>query len=287
MKRVLITGAGGQLGRELTRELAERGGYEVICTDVAELDITDRDAVMRKLSALSPAVVINTAAWTDVDGAEDHNDECRLLNAVAPGYLAEGAAACGGRMIHISTDYVFDGNAHRPYREDDPTNPLGVYGRTKLEGEERVGAVLGDDAMVIRTAWLYSPYGRNFVLTMLRLAAQGRNPGVVADQWGCPTSAAYLAGGIACALGSERWQGGTYHLTGRGRTTWYDFACAVFRLGGVKGVRVTPVTTAEYPATAGRPAYSVLDCSKFERTFGYEGVDWEESLRRFFQYSCS
>lgn len=278
MKNILVTGCRGQLGNEIQRLAGEyRDRFHFLFTDVAELDITDRKAVTDFIERHSVAIVINCAAFTAVDKAESEPERCDLLNRVAPGYLAEAVAAVGGTMVQISTDYVFDGNAHLPYREDDPTSPASVYGRTKLAGEEAVIRSCAG-SMVVRTAWLYSTFGNNFVKTMIRLGRERDSLGVVADQIGTPTYARDLAAAILCAV-DRGIVPGVYHYTNEGVCSWYDFAQAIHRLAGVGNCRLRPLHTEEYPVPAPRPHYSVLDKTKIKETFGLEIPWWEDSLR--------
>lgn len=278
MKNILITGCNGQLGNEL-RLLAPK--YEDRClfhlTDVEDLDITDRKAVYAYIETHAINIVVNCAAFTAVDKAESEPERCDLLNNTAPGYLAEAVASVGGTMIQVSTDYVFDGTACRPYREDAPTCPQTVYGRTKLDGEE---AVIRNcpGSMVIRTAWLYSTFGNNFVKTMLRLGREREELGVVFDQIGSPTYARDLARAIMLAI-DKGIVPGVYHFTDEGICSWYDFTRAIHRLAGITGCRVRPLHTEEYPVPAPRPHYSVLDKTKFKQVYGMEIPWWEDALR--------
>lgn len=280
MKQILVTGCRGQLGSEL-QKLAP--AYDETCvfhfTDVDELDITDRQAVYDYIEAHSISIVVNCAAFTAVDKAESEPELCDLLNNVAPGYLAEAVESVGGTMIQVSTDYVFDGCGHRPYLEDDPTSPQTVYGRTKLEGE---GAVIRSCAgsMVVRTAWLYSTFGNNFVKTMLRLGKERDALGVVFDQVGSPTYARDLAAFILTAI-DRGIVPGVYHYTNEGVCSWYDFTRAIHRLAGIeeKNCKVRPIHTDEYPVPAPRPHYSVLDKQKVKNTYGIDIPWWEDSLK--------
>ncbi|MCM1319867.1 MAG: dTDP-4-dehydrorhamnose reductase [Muribaculaceae bacterium] len=283
MKRILVTGANGQLGNALRDELLHHPDFEVLYTDADTLDITDEAAVQTLFADFRPEIVINAAAYTAVDKAESEPELCHQINATAPGILAKACAAAGAKLLHISTDYVFSGTATRPYKETDVPSPRSVYGRTKWEGEELIRHILPQGHIIIRTAWLYSHTGKNFVKTMLTLAAERDEIGVVADQWGTPTYAPVLAQAILTAITAKKWHPGTYHLTGSGRTTWYDFARAIFREAGVTKVRVNSLTTDCYPTPASRPAYSVLDCSKFSKTFGFDSPDWQLSLHQFYQ----
>jgi dTDP-4-dehydrorhamnose reductase len=281
MKNILITGCRGQLGSEI-QALAPQ--YEAaddtlhfIYTDREELDITDRQAVIDFVEAHSVSVIINCAAFTAVDKAESEPALCDLLNHLAPGYLAEAAEAVGGTMIQVSTDYVFDGTGHRPYREDDIVNPQTVYGRTKLAGEESVIRSCAG-SMVVRTAWLYSTYGNNFVKTMLRLGKERDTLGVIFDQIGTPTYARDLARFLLTAVTRDIIPG-VYHYTNEGVCSWYDFTRAIHRLGGIDNCTVHPLHTEEYPTAAQRPHYSVLDKSKVKQTYDITIPWWEDSLR--------
>ena len=280
MKQILVTGCRGQLGSEL-QKLAP--AYDETCvfhfTDVDELDITDRQAVYDYIEAHSISIVVNCAAFTAVDRAESEPELCDLLNNVAPGYLAEAVESVGGTMIQVSTDYVFDGCGHRPYLEDDPTRPQTVYGRTKLEGEEAVIRSCAG-SMVVRTAWLYSTFGNNFVKTMLRLGKERETLGVVFDQVGSPTYARDLAAFILTAI-DKGIVPGVYHYTNEGVCSWYDFTRAIHRIAGIeeKNCKVSPIHTEDYPVPAPRPHYSVLDKQKVKDTYGIDIPWWEDSLK--------
>lgn len=283
MKRIIVTGANGQLGKALRHEFEQLADFEVLYTDADTLDITDSAAIKASFDSFKPYIVINAAAYTAVDKAESEPELCARINADAPGLLAQECANVGAKLIHVSTDYVFSGTANRPYKETDATSPRSIYGCTKLAGEERVKHFLPNDHVILRTAWLYSHTGKNFVKTMLTLASSCDEIGVVADQWGTPTYAPVLAQAILAVIKSKRWYSGIYHLTGSGRTTWFDFAKAIFLNLGNDKVRVNPLTTSQYPTAASRPPYSVLDCSKFTKTFGFEIPDWQTSLHQYFQ----
>ena len=279
MQTILVTGSNGQLGSELQHLVADfdEEGYRFIFTDVAELDITDRQAVSCFVEDNNVSILINCAAYTAVDKAEHDPEKADLLNRVAPGYLAEAMEAVGGTMIQISTDYVFDGMGHMPYREDAPTHPTGVYGRTKLAGEEEV--ICGcTGSMVIRTAWLYSTFGNNFVKTMLRLGREREHLSVVFDQIGTPTYARDLAKVILTIVRAGI-KPGVFHYTNEGVCSWYDFARAVHRFAGLNSCDVRPVHTGEYPAEAPRPHYSVLDKTKIKEAYAIQIPWWEDSLK--------
>ena len=276
MKHILITGAGGQLGREMQALAADHPDFTYDFTDAATLDVTDRGAVDEWFATHPVDFVVNCAAYTAVDRAESDREACHRLNAFAPGCLADAARRNGAQMVHVSTDYVFDGSKCTPYVEDDEPAPVTVYGRTKLEGERAV-MELCPDAMVIRTAWLYSPHGQNFVKTMLRLGRERESLGVVFDQVGTPTYARDLARAIYAAIEAGI-RSGIYHYTDEGVCSWYDFAVAIHRLAGIDSCRVSPIRTAEYPTPARRPAYSVLDKQKIKDTYGMTIPHWGDSL---------
>lgn len=278
MKQILVTGCKGQLGNEI-QLLAPK--YAETChfffTDKEELDITNRKAVYAFIEQNHISIVINCAAFTAVDKAEDNAELCDLLNHVAPGYLAEAVASVGGSMIQVSTDYVFDGIGCTPYKEDDATNPQTVYGRTKLAGEESVIRSCAG-SMVIRTAWLYSTFGNNFVKTMIRLGKERDALGVVFDQIGSPTYARDLARSIMQIV-DKGIIPGVYHFTNEGVCSWYDFTRAIHRLEGIDSCKVSPIHTEDYPVPAQRPHYSVLDKSKIKETFGIDIRWWEDALK--------
>ena len=276
MKRILITGANGQLGNEMRVLSEEYPEHTYFFTDVAELDICNEQAVMDFVKANGIHTIVNCAAYTAVDNAEDHVEFCTRLNADAVGYLAKSAEANGAEFIQISTDYVFDGTAHVPYQETDPTCPESVYGSTKLEGERNALAYCSR-AMVIRTAWLYSTFGNNFVKTMIRLGKERDSLGVIFDQIGTPTYARVLARAIFEAI-RQGVVPGVYHFSNEGVCSWYDFTKAIHRLAGITTCQVKPLHTSEYPAKAKRPHYSVLDKSKIKATYGMEVPYWMESL---------
>ncbi|GAA6242016.1 dTDP-4-dehydrorhamnose reductase [Bacteroides fragilis] len=275
---ILVTGANGQLGNEMQVLAKENLQHTYFFTDVQELDICDEQAVYAYVSEHKIDVIVNCAAYTAVDKAEDDAEFCDKLNNVAPGYLARAAQANGAAMIQVSTDYVFDGTAHIPYTEDQPTCPTSVYGSTKLTGEKNVMNHC-EKAMVIRTAWLYSIYGNNFVKTMIRLGRERESLGVIFDQIGTPTYANDLALAIFAALNKGIIRG-IYHFSDEGVCSWYDFTIAIHRLAGITSCKVKPLHTADYPAKAPRPHYSVLDKTKIKETFGIEIPHWEESLKR-------
>lgn len=276
--KILITGANGQLGREMRLLLDGDSRFEVAYTDVAELDITSREAVDSFVAHFQPHYIVNCAAYTAVDRAEDDEATSALLNTQAVAILAQAAASCNARMVHVSTDYVFDGQACRPYREDDATHPTSAYGRTKLGGELALLTLLPGEAVVLRTAWLYSPHGNNFVKTMIKLGRERRELRVVYDQVGNPTSATDLARAIVTVLTASEWHPGIYHYAGEGAVSWYDFTMAIHRLAGITSCDVQPCLSHDYPTRAIRPHYSVLDKAKFKSTFRTTIPHWEQSL---------
>lgn len=278
--KFLLTGSHGQLGRELAPMLESNWPGATTCVDIDTLDITDADAVEAAVASLRPTHIINCAAYTAVDRAESEPRACRKVNALAVANIADSAARHGAKVVHISTDYVFDGTAHLPYRETDTPHPLGVYGVTKREGELALLERCPEDSVILRTAWLYSPHGSNFVKTMLRLGSERENLRVVADQIGSPTSATDLAAAVTAVITAPEWHPGIYHFTNQGVASWYDFAKAIHRIGNISGCRLEPTDTAGYPTPARRPAYSVLDKSLFLSTFAMDIPHWEESLVR-------
>lgn len=277
--KILITGCNGQLGNELRTVLETRRPGITTYTDIDTLDLTDSAAVNKFISELKPTHIINCAAFTAVDKAESQPDLCRRINVDAVANIADAAKANGIKVLHVSTDYVFDGEGHLPYSETSPTNPIGVYGQTKRDGELALTERC-PDSVIVRTAWLYSPYGNNFVKTMLRLGRERESINVVADQIGTPTYARDLAEAIAAIIEHTPWTPRVYHFTDEGVASWYDFTKAIHRLAGIKDCKVKPVTTPEYPTAAKRPAYSVLDKSLIKKTFGIIIPHWEESLAK-------
>lgn len=276
MKNVLITGANGQLGNEMRVLSKENPEYTYFFTDVAELDICNGQAVMDFVKANDINVIVNCAAYTAVDKAEEQVELCTKLNADAVGYLAQAAEANQAEFVQISTDYVFDGTAHVPYQETAPTCPNSVYGSTKLAGEQNALKSCSR-TMIIRTAWLYSTFGNNFVKTMIRLGKERDSLGVIFDQVGTPTYARDLARTIYAAI-RQGIVPGVYHFSNEGVCSWYDFTKAIHRLVGITTCRVKPLHTEEYPTPAQRPHYSVLDKTKIKATYGIEIPYWEESL---------
>ncbi len=273
---ILITGCNGQLGNEIQLLEPQYPGHTFFNTDVAELDITDPQAINDYVTQNSIDVIVNCAAYTAVDKAEDNPQLCSKLNAQAPAFLAKAIVGRGGLMVQISTDYVFDGTAHKPYTEDQPTSPNSVYGRTKLEGEQAVQQ-LCQQYIIIRTAWLYSTFGNNFVKTMIRLGQERAELGVIADQIGSPTYARDLAKAVLMAV-DKHIATGIYHFTNEGVASWYDFTLAIHQLAGIDSCHVRPLHTYEYPTPASRPHYSVLDKAKIRQALGIEIPHWREAL---------
>jgi dTDP-4-dehydrorhamnose reductase len=274
--KILITGCNGQLGNEMQLLEKENPQHTYFNTDVAELDITDQKAIEKFVSENAIDGIVNCAAYTAVDKAEENQDLCMKLNATAPDYLAQAIEKRGGWMIQISTDYVFDGTNHKPYTEADSVCPNSTYGRTKLAGEQAVMAGC-KKSMIIRTAWLYSTFGNNFVKTMIRLGNEKPELGVIFDQIGTPTYARDLAVAIFAAI-NQGIVPGIYHFSNEGVISWYDFTKAIHRIAGITTCRVRPLHTEEYPTPANRPHYSVLDKTKIKQTYSIEIPDWEESL---------
>ena len=275
-KKILITGAHGQLGSALS-SLLQSTPYNVVCTDYDSLDITNSEAVESFIGEGKFDYIVNCAAYTQVDRAEEDADNADLLNHIAVANIANAALNCGGRVIHISTDYVFDGNHFVPYVESDEPAPRSVYGSTKLAGERDLFDI-APDSIVVRTAWLYSATGNNFVKTMLRLGKEKDSIRVVYDQIGSPTYAPDLAFAILTIIESETWVPGVYHFTNEGVISWYDFTKAIFRISGVH-CEVSPILSSEYKTLAVRPHYSVLDKSKIKSVFGVNIPYWEDSLQ--------
>ncbi len=256
----------------------ENPQHQYFNTDVAQLDITNPEAIEEFVSNNAIDIIVNCAAFTAVDKAESSQELCHLLNAKAPEYLAAAVAKRGGYLVQVSTDYVFDGTNHTPYTEDEATCPNSVYGSTKLEGEKLAMAACAN-TMIIRTAWLYSTFGNNFVKTMIRLGQEKPELGVIFDQIGTPTYAGDLAAAIMAAI-NHGIVPGIYHFSNEGVISWYDFTKAIHRIAGITSCHVKPLHTAEYPTPAARPHYSVLDKTKIKQTYGIEIPYWEESLEK-------
>ncbi|MFQ5329115.1 MAG: dTDP-4-dehydrorhamnose reductase [Thermodesulfobacteriota bacterium] len=284
--KVLVTGAGGQLGRDLQPRL-ERADFTSLYLDSAAMDITERAVVAKTVEGERPDVIINCAAYTKVDQAESEPERAFRVNRDGAAILAESADHVGALLVHISTDFVFDGARNAPYKEDDEPNPLSVYGRSKLAGEEAVAKGLTNH-IIVRTAWAYGVHGNNFVKTILSKAAEREVLRVVSDQQGTPTWTGDIADAlvkIATGYGEGSAQPGVYHFTDDGVASWYDFAAAIIEEAEASGIplkckTVEPIPTADYPLPAERPAYSVLDTEKIERSFGLTIPHWRASLRR-------
>lgn len=280
MKKILVTGASGQLGRSIHRLSVACPQYEFVFTDVDTLDICDAPVVKAFVGTKDVDCIVNCAAYTAVDKAEDDEALCLRINRDAVQNLGEAAQACGAKIIHVSTDYVFDGTHCIPYVETDETCPVSVYGRTKLAGEQLLREIC-PEAVVIRTAWLYSEYGNNFVKTMLRLGKEREQLSVVFDQVGSPTYAGDLAAAILAVLAKADEGGfvpGVYHFSDEGVCSWYDFAVKIMERGGLP-CHVLPVESKDYPVKAARPHFSVLNKAKIKKTYGLHIPHWETSLR--------
>lgn len=281
-KKILVTGANGQLGMELRQLAPAYRDFQFIFTTRNELPLDDPDAIIASIAFHQPQYVINCGAYTAVDKAESEKELAYKINAEGPGVLAASCAAAGIPLIHISTDYVFNGKAESPVREDDPTDPVNLYGASKLEGEKNVLRE-HPSVIIIRTAWVYSSFGKNFVKTMLRLMAEKEEIGVVNDQFGTPTYAADLANAILKIIESldtkKAGRPGIYHFSNEGQISWYEFAAAIAEITNSK-CRVKPITTQQFPTPAKRPAYSVLDKSKIKQEFGIIPPDWRTSLEK-------
>jgi len=285
--KILLLGSGGQVGWELRDTLTPLG--QVLAPQRQELDLTAPDGIIRKIREIKPSLIVNAAAHTAVDRAEAEPELAHRVNAEAPGILAEEAKRIGAFLVHYSTDYVFDGSATAPYREDDPTNPRSVYGRSKLLGERAIQEV-GGAHLIFRTSWVYGWRGRNFLLTMLGLARKGGEIRVVADQFGAPTWSRMIAETTALALARWRERGaerqGVYHMTAGGIATWHEFARAILQAApqSLQTREATPITTEEYPTPAERPRYSVLSNEKLERDFGLALPHWRDTFQRVLEW---
>lgn len=279
MHTIWVTGSKGQLGTEITLQKDVLENCRFIFTDIKELDLTNEAAVLDFAQKESPDLIINCAGYTAVDKAEEEQDKAFLLNCIVPAYLNKAAELAKGTLIHISTDYIFDGESEHPYREDDVPNPQSVYGKSKLAGEKEV--LKNNDNIVIRTAWLYSAHGNNFLKTMLRLGKEREEIGVVNDQFGSPTSAVDFADAILQVskqlLAGKKSAGGIYHYSNEGECSWYDFAVAIMDIAKLN-CKVNPITTDQYPLPAKRPAYGIMSRNKIIQTFGISINQWAQSL---------
>lgn len=285
--RILITGREGQVARAIAA--SPLAAHELVFANRPGLDLEVPASIEACVARVRPELIVSAAAYTAVDKAEDDPERAKMVNAEAPAILAHAANRLGAPLIHLSTDYVFDGSGNRPWREDDPIAPLGEYGRTKAQGEEAVRAEACNGHAIVRTSWVYSAWGSNFVRTMLRLADNGHHTvRVVADQNGCPTSARCIADGIDAVV--RRWategvvgSSGTYHLAGGGEASWADFAEAIFTArAATRGLtsKVARITSAEYPTRSARPANSRLDCTRFAGTFHFRAEPWRDALQK-------
>lgn len=282
MKNILVTGAYGQLGNEVRILSANYPDYNFMFTDVDSLDITDKNELIDFVTGNDIRYIINCAAYTAVDKAEDDAELCEKINATAVKNLGLAAAEAGAGIIHVSTDYVFDGTSCRPYSEDMPTKPCSVYGKTKLKGEKNLLKVC-PNAIIIRTAWLYSPFGNNFVKTMIKLGSERESLNVIFDQVGTPTYALDLADAILKAMDqtidTDHDKGGIYHFSNEGVCSWYDFTIKIHEIAGINTCKVNPIETKDYPTKAARPHYSVLNKTKIKQTFNITIPHWEASLK--------
>lgn len=275
-KKILVTGANGQLGMELQQAAKDFPLFEFIFTTRGEMPLDDPDAISRFIASVQPQYLVNCAAHTAVDKAESEKELAYLINADAPGVMAQACREHNTQMIHISTDYVFNGNGTEPYKEDDATDPVNLYGASKLKGEAKV-MEYHPSSIIIRTSWVYSEFGKNFVKTMLRLMSDKDQISVVSDQSGTPTYAADLAKAILHIIASQQWTPGIYHYSNEGSITWFDFAVAIAETSG-STCRVNPIAASQYPTPAKRPVYSVMDKSRIRETFGITIPGWRDSL---------
>jgi dTDP-4-dehydrorhamnose reductase len=276
---VLITGANGQLGQSLQFIAANYPVLQFVFCNSKDLDITNPGNCKEIFSRYQPQYCINAAAYTAVDKAESEPEKAYLINVMGAKNIAEICKAYGTTLVHISTDFVFDGNKNAPYTEEDSTNPTGVYGQTKLDGEKAIQAVY-DNFFIIRTSWVYSQFGINFMKTMLRLASERESLSVVNDQIGTPTNAVDLAETIITVIKSKSSSYGIYNFSNEGQCSWYDFAQKIFEVNNIN-INLQPIPTSDYPTPAKRPEYSVLDKSKIKSVFGIEITNWEESLKQY------
>ncbi|MBN1462747.1 MAG: dTDP-4-dehydrorhamnose reductase [Paludibacteraceae bacterium] len=278
MKKLLITGAYGQLGNEMKVISPNYPQFKFIFTDVDSLDICNKIAVNNFVTSNKIDFIINCAAYTAVDKAEEDQDKCYAINRDAVKNLGEAAKANGAKLIHVSTDYVFDGTNHIPYTEEMPICPQSVYGKSKAEGEIELQKVC-KEAVIIRTSWLYSSFGNNFVKTMIKLGTERDSLGVIFDQIGTPTYAADLASVIMQIVTQNEWKGGIYHFSNEGVASWYDFTKAIHEIYGISCI-VNPLETKEYPSKTPRPAYSVLNKAKIKQAYNLQLPYWKDGLKR-------
>ncbi len=276
---ILVTGANGQLGNEIRCIVDKYPQYNYFFTDVDTLDICNKEAVMQYASANAINYIVNCAAYTAVDKAEDDEALCYAINAQAVQNLGEVAQSIGAKILHVSTDYVFDGTAHIPYTEDQPVYPTNVYGRSKLAGEQQLMAAC-PDAVIVRTSWLYSTFGNNFVKTMMRLGAERNALNVIFDQIGTPTYAADLAKALLDIITHPEHVPGIYHYSNEGVCSWYDFTISIHRAAGIDTCQVSPIESSEYVVRTPRPHYSVLNKKKIKQTYQVQVPHWETSLKQ-------
>jgi dTDP-4-dehydrorhamnose reductase len=277
MEKILVTGANGQVASELKELAVSISSYEYIFLAKEQLDITNRDAVLNYFNDHKPAYCINCSAYTAVDQAETDVQTAFDVNAKGAGNLAEACECSGAKLLHISTDYVYDGNAQHEYSESDPVHPLNVYGESKLAGEQAILSA-NPSCVILRTSWVYSAYGKNFVKTMLRLLKERNEIGVVADQYGNPTYAKDLAEAIMHIIDSRKWTPGVYHYSNEGVISWFDFACEIKKLIH-SSCQINPLRTDEYPVKAVRPKYSGMKKQKIVTTYEVPIKDWKNSLK--------
>lgn len=282
--RIALIGSNGMLAGMIRRMAPSN--YEIVPLDLPEFDITDGEQVFETLGALAPSVIINCAAFTNVDGCEMAEELATRVNGTGPGYLADAAKICGATLVHISTDYVFDGTNSEPYAEEDAPGPCSAYGRSKLLGEQAIVRSGLENYLIIRTSWLYGPGGKNFVETILRLARERDELRVVADQLGTPTFTADLAQAVFTLI-EQVPEPGLYHFSNAGQCSWHEFACAIVEAARMRGEglavrQVLPIRTEEYPLPAPRPAYSVFSKAKYEKNTGCPVPYWREALERYF-----
>ena len=292
MKKILLTGVNGQVGHALQKKLSN---HQVVALNREQLDLSDKDAIRRVVQAIQPDLIINPAAYTAVDKAESERDLAYAINATAPQILAEEAAKLNAVLIHFSTDYVYDGSKNADYVETDAVNPLSVYGKSKLAGEDAIRAV-GLPHLILRTSWVYGAYGKNFLKTIIRLVSERDSLRIVADQFGAPTSSESIADAVVELLSvwqpQQEKQSGVYHFTNQGKTSWHGFSCAIVseynRLAKAKNGQllkasvenIIAITTADYPTPAARPANSTLNNQKLKQTFNVSLPNWEQGLHQ-------
>jgi dTDP-4-dehydrorhamnose reductase len=283
MKRILVIGAKGMLGRDLVEALRSLfRADEVFGWDIDEVDIQEENNTIAKVKSLQPGIVINVAAYTDVDGCESNGEKAFAVNAEGMRHVALGAARCGSKVVYLSTDYIFDGKKEKPYLEDDLPNPLNVYGRSKLRGEQYVQE-LAKDSLIVRTEWLYGKHGNNFVTSILRQAGEKRALSVVNDQIGLPTYTIDLSKAISLLI--EQGARGIFHVANSDPCSWYDYARMILKLSAIKRVEVIPISSKEAGRQATRPSYSVLDTQKFRRETGMDLRPWPEALKDYLSTS--